>query len=425
MEQTYKFTKKKIDTTFDVVVVGGGLSGVIASIASARLGKKVVLIEKYGFLGGMATAGLVSPFMTFHEGGSGKVVNAGIFRELLDKMYQAGALKYSYSQDYREQILKKVLDDMTIETGVKILFHSKLASVNKVGKKIQNITISTVSGNVDIYGKTFIDATGNGDLFAFSGEEFFLRSGPNDFSQPMTTCFNLIKVDWSKFDHKKANQLYNEYQSQGKIKNPRENILVFRSPIDDVMHLNTTRVIKKNPCDVEEITEAELIGREQTMEMYDFLKNNFECCKDSELITIADEIGIRESRRLLGLYVITEDDILSTKKFDDSIARGAYEVDIHNPDGSGTTIKFIPPNDYYTIPYRSLVPVDCDNLIVAGRCISCTHEAHSALRIMPICSSIGEAAGIASAIASETEIPFSKLDVKKVQEVLDKNGGLY
>ncbi len=425
MEQTFKHQPKIIDTIFDVVIVGGGLSGVAAGIAASRLNKKVILIEKYGFLGGMATAGLVSPFMTFHEGGSGKRVNAGIFNELLTKMYEYGALKYSNSQDFREQILKKVLDDMVVEAGVKLLFHAKLSCVNKIGNSIKSITVSTVSGNVDIYGKTFIDATGNGDLFAFSGEEFFLRSGPSEFSQPMTTCFNMIKVDWEKFNHKEANSIYSKKQSEGEIKNPRENILVFRSPIEDVMHLNTTRIIKKNPCDVEDLTEAELLGREQTMEMYDFLKNNFECCRDSELITIADEIGIRESRRLLGHYVITEEDILSTKKFDDSIARGAYEVDIHNPDGSGTTIKLIPQNDYYTIPYRALIPVNCDNLITAGRCISCTHEAHSALRIMPICTCMGEAAGIAASIASSEDIAFIKVDAKKIQKHLDDNGGLY
>lgn len=425
VEKSIRMEKKRIDQVFDVVVVGGGLAGTFASISASRQNKKVLLIEKYGFLGGMATAGLVTPFMGWFEKGSHKIANAGLFTTLLEKMAKYGASVYPDVNRFRAEILKIVLDDMIKESGVKVLFHSLLSDVVVENKKISKIVISTVSGNVDVYGKTFVDATGNGDLFAFSGAEYFFRNGPTEFNQPLTTCFDLTNVDWSKFNRKECNELYAEYQRQGKIKNPREDLLLFPSPVKNLMHFNTTRIIKKNACDVEDLTQAEFIGREQTFEIYNFLKNNFEAFKDSELSVIATEVGVRESRRVKGLYKLNENDVLSTTKFEDSIARGTYQVDIHNPTGSGTVLKEIPANEYYTIPYRSLVPCELENLIVSGRAICCTHEAHSAIRIMPITSNIGEACGIASAIVCENNCAFKDVDVKKIQEILTRNNALY
>ncbi len=425
MERTFKLEKKTLGENFDVVVVGGGLSGVMAAISAAREGKKVIVVEKYGFLGGMATAGLVMPFMGWFERGSNKPANAGLFLAMLKEMREMEITLPPSQNRYKEQLFKILLDKMVRRAGVKTLFHARLTDVCMQGKRIEKITVSTVSGNVDIVGKYFLDGTGNGDLFALAGLEFFLRKGPEEYSQPMTTCFNLYPVDWSKFDRAATNELYKKLQAEGKIKNPREDLLLFPSPIPHLMHFNTTRVIKKNPCDVEDMTEAEFIGREQTYEMYNFLKENFEAFKDSELIAIADEIGIRESRRIVGEYVLNEEDVLGVRKFEDSIARGTYAVDIHNPDGSGTVLKYVPDNEYYTIPYRSLLPKECDNLLVIGRAISSTHEAHAAIRIMPITSCIGEAAGIAAALAVDEGCACRDVDVKKMQALLTAYDALY
>ena len=155
-----------------------------------------------------------------------------------------------------------------------------------------------------------------------------MRSGPTEYSQPMTTNFNLINVDWSKFNRKEVNELYSKFQSEGKIKNPRENVLSMDSPIERLMHFNTTRIIKKDPCDVEDVSQSEIVARQQILECYEFLRNNFDCFKDSELIKIGDEIGIRESRRVVGKYIVNENDILSATKFEDSICRGTYDIDI-------------------------------------------------------------------------------------------------
>ncbi len=426
MEKKVTFSKKIIDDMFDVVIVGGGLAGTFAAISAARENKKVLLCEKYGFLGGMATAGLVSPFMGWFERTSKKIANAGLFNELYEEMTKTGAITLPVRGKYRHEVLKITLDKMIKKyVNLKVLFHALLSDVETKDNKIIGITLSTISGNIKIKGKTFIDATGNGDLFAFAGVEYFFRNGPEEYNQPLTTCFDLSNVDWSKMDKQAVNELYIKFQSEGKISNPRENVLYFPTPVHNLMHFNTTRVIKKNACDVEDLSEAEFIGRKQVFEMYNFLKENFEAFKDSELAVMGDEIGIRESRRVCGLYKLTEDDVLNTKKFEDSIARGTYSVDIHNPNGSGTVLKAIPECDYYTIPYRSLVPTKLENLIVSGRAICCTHEAHSAIRIMPITSCIGEACGIAASLAIDNDCSFEKVPVKEVQGLLTKYNALY
>ncbi len=425
MNTKFTLQPKQISTEFDVVIVGGGLSGVMAAVAAARENKKVVLIEKYGFLGGMATAGLISPFMNYCERKTTIPANAGLFRTLLDKMYDIGAIKTPDSRTFKEQLLKFVLDDMVQNAGVKVLFHAYMSDVKMTNNRIDAVIISTVSGNIEIKGKCFVDASGDGNLAAFAGFEYYLGRDEDHLCQPMTTCFNLTNVDWDSFDHYAANQLYKKLQSEGKIQNPRENILIFDSPIQDLMHFNTTRIVKKNPCDVEEVSEAEFIGRKQVFEMYDFLRKNVSGFENSELIAIADEVGIRESRRIVGLYQLTEEDILQTKKFEDSIARGTYDIDIHNPLGGGTTIKSIPPHDYYTIPYRSMLPVNGKNLIVAGRNVCTTHVAHSSVRVMPITSCIGEAAGIAAALAVEAACDCKDINVPLLQSKLKSYNALF
>ena len=414
---------------YDVIVVGGGLAGTMAAIGAAREGVKVLLIEKYGFLGGMATSALVNPFMNYWErnaqGNQRKMTSGGLFAEMLDRLCDIGGMNMEDGRAFNEQMMKIVLDRMVSDYHVDVLFHALLSSVQVKDRIIKSITVSTISGNIDLQANTFIDATGNGDLAAFAGCDYKLGRAADGLCQPMTTCFRIGHVDWEKYDRQAVNKLYNEFQEQGKIKNIRENILVFRYPVDDIMHLNTTRIVKLDPTNVFDLTKAETSAREQVFEMYQFLKENAAGMENSVLLEIATEIGVRESRRIVGYYEITENDLLSTIKFEDSIARGTYSIDIHNPSGTGTVIKNIPENDYYTIPYRAIVPTKVDNLLVAGRPISSTHEAHSSFRIMPITTCIGEAAGIASANAVKDECKMSQINIKNIHKSLDNFGGLY
>lgn len=409
---------------FDVVVAGGGLAGVFAAISAAREGMKVLIVEKNGYFGGMATSGLVNPFMIFRERGSGNLANAGLFLELIRRMHEIGGAPAKDASMYKEEYMKLVLDRMIRESGVRVLFHSLLSDVERTGRVINSITISTPQGNMKVTAPVFIDATGDADLSAFAGLEYQLGRKEDGLCQPMTLCFRLTNVDWSRYDRDKANTLYKELQAKGLIRNPRENILVFRFPIGNIMHLNTTRIVGKNPTSVFDLTESEMEAREQVYEMYRFMKDNIPGMEDCDIVMSANEIGIRESRRIVGHYTITEQDLVNTVKHDDRIARGTYDIDIHNPAGTGTYIQKIRENDYYTIPYRALIPVGADNLIVAGRPISSTHEAHSSFRVMPITSCIGEAAGAAAALMRKSDCKATDIDIKKLQDTLTDHGAL-
>ena len=277
--------------------------------------------------------------------------------------------------------------------------------------------------------KYFIDATGDGDLAAASGVEYQLGEDGTGYCQPMTLCFNVGNVDFKDLTYfevrKVVLDLYRESQYKGKIKNPREDVLVFRSVLPNVLHFNSTRIVKRNPIDAEDLTAAEMEAREQMLELFNFLKENFEIFKNSYIINSGAEIGVRESRRIVGKYVMNADDVLSAKKFDDSIARGNYCIDIHNPSGAGTILKKVKEGDYYTIPLRCLQPEKTENLLVAGRFISTTHEAQASARVMPIAYCIGEGAGAAVAAACSDGISVNEVDMVKVHKILDKSGALY
>ena len=190
----------------------------------------------------------------------------------------------------------------------------------------------------------------------------------------------------------------------------------------DILHLNTTRVIKLNPTDAFDYSKAEMIAREQVYEMVKFLKANSTAFKDSTVISIANEIGVRESRKLKGLHVLTLEEVKNCVNFEDAIARGNYEIDIHNPAGSGTELHYFKEGDCYQIPYRSLVPKEYTNMLVAGRCLSAEHEAHAAVRILPICACMGQAVGTAVALCKQTGANTHNLNVKELREKLIENG---
>lgn len=409
---------------YDVVVCGGGIAGVMSAVAAAREGKSVIIIEKYGYFGGMATSALVYPFMRDTQNPDKKPANAGLYYEMLEKVHELGGSDAPHSRHYMDEYLKVALDRMVDEAGVKTLFHAKLCGAVRNGERIISVSVATISGILEIKGRVFIDATGNADLCAFAGLSFELGRESDGLCQPMTLCFRLVNVDMSRFKASEAQIKYKELQTTGKIKNPREDILYFRYPIDGVLHMNTTRVSGKNPTSVEEVTEAEKELREQMLEMVKFFRENVAGMERCELISSGSEAGIRESRRIVGRVTITADDICGGRKFEDSIARGTYEIDIHNPTGGGTTHIAAPTNDYYTIPYRAMLPCDVENVVVAGRTVSATHEATAAIRIMPICACMGHAAGIAASMAVEHGVGAGEIDVGELRRKLTDAGAL-
>lgn len=413
---------------YDVIVVGGGWAGVAAAVSAAELGKSVLLIDKNGFLGGAACNCLVNPFMPYHITIDGKkeYIAAGLFPKILNRLDELGGL-HENRITFNEEILKLVFDRMMEEYGVTVLLHSMLIGVEKDENVIKSITVYGKSGAITLEADYFIDASGDADLAALADCPYTIGRDGDNLCQPMTLCFRLSGVDYDKAvkNKKKANELYAQFRSEGKIKNPRENILTMRHMVDGVMHFNSTRIIKKSPLNVFDLSIAEKEAREQMWELYNFLKNNCEGFENSVLLSSASEIGVRESRMIKGKYVLTEDDIKNCTKFDDAIAACNYEIDIHSPDGSGTTLYYFKEGTYYNIPYRCLQTENIDNLLVAGRCISATHEAQSSLRIMPTCCCIGQAAGTAIAVASDAHCSVYDADTKKIQSILKENGAFF
>ena len=402
---------------YDLIVVGGGVSGVAAAVSAAREGLSVLLLEKFGSLGGAMSNSLVFPFMRHVvRGDSGKVTSAGIFAEM-----KARREKY---KDLSWETYKFVFDDMVSEAGVEVLFHVTAFEARTEGREIRSLKVATKCGVLEFAADFFIDASGDGELIAMTGCDYQLGRESDGYCQPMTTCFRLSGVDLDRFNEEKPElqKKYNELQAEGKITNPRENILVFTGIGDGILHFNTTRVVKHDPTDPFEVSRAEMIARRQVNEMVEFLKENSEAFKSSSLVYIANHIGVRESRKLKGVHILTGDELRACTAFEDAIALGCYNIDIHNPTGTGTYIYYFLDGTYYSIPYRSLLPKEYDNMLVAGRCLSADHVAHSAVRVIPICACLGEAAGTALAIAKADGKNAHTVDITKLRSRLIEKG---
>ncbi len=399
MSEAVDFDALEVAAEAEVVVVGGGPGGLCAAVAAAEEGADTLLIERYGFLGGMATAGLINPFMTWHAGG--KPIIRGLFERILDRLDGYGGWGGPrQGSAFDAELLKLVADDLCQEAGVRLRLHTMLAGVDAAGGRIERIAALSKSGLQAVRGEVFVDGTGDGDLAAWAGAEVEMGREEDGLCQPMTLCFRMMNVDCDRIPPRAdINEMYDAARERGDIDNPRENVLLFFTTHEREVHFNTTRIVRHDATDAESMTDAELVARRQLRQMVRFLREQVPGFEDAWLAEIAPQIGVRESRRVMGDYVLTTEDVLEARKFEDGIARGSYAVDIHNPAGTGTVIKRLPPGEAYDIPYRCLTPRGIGNLLIAGRCISSDHGAHSSLRVMPIVMAIGEAAGCAAAMA--------------------------
>lgn len=416
---------------YDLAVIGGGFAGVGAALAAAAQGLRTIIVERGNCFGGAAVTALVNPFMPFStatgtDPAGNKVwkkLSDGIFGQIYTGLREMGAL-HDNQITFDEEALKLLLNRMLTKANVDILFHSYLVGAAINNNVVENVTVANKSGNMVLAADYFVDATGDADLAALCKCPFRLGRAKDNLCQPMTLCFRLanVNMDAYKKSAPTITPLYQKLQQEGKIKNIREDVLIFSSLTEGVLHFNSTRVVKKNPIDAYDITAAEIEAREQVFELHAFLKEHIDGFEASKLIMTAPQIGVRESRKIDGEYVLTEQDLVNCVKFDDAIAAGNYDIDIHNPEGSGTSHYYFPDGEYYTIPYRSLIPKGVNNLLVAGRCISATHEAQASIRIMPIVCCLGEAAGTAVAVAHQASVPVNRVDVTRIQDILKANG---
>lgn len=413
---------------YGLIVVGGGFAGVCAAISAARNGVKVLLIEKYNCLGGAAVNCLVMPFMKYwsnHPETNEKIILSGnIFTEIISELDNFGGALSADKQDFDEETLKLILNRMCIKYGVELLFNTVVTDVVKNNGKIESVKALGKSQKLEFCADYFIDATGDGELSYLSGCSYQLGRKEDNLCQPMTLCFRVDGIDKAKWAANlgKINILYKEFKEKGLIKNPRENVLCFDTLHDGIVHFNTTRVVKLNPTDAFDVTKAEIEAREQVYEVFNFLKNNIEGFENSRILSTALQIGIRESRMIEGEYTLTQEDLLSLARFDDAIAVANYDIDIHSPDGSGTSHHYFKKGEWYQIPYRCLLPKGISNMLVAGRCISATHEAQASFRVMPYVAEIGHAAGAAVSMAVLKGTTLRGFNIKELQAKLKEEG---
>ncbi len=406
---------------YNLVVCGGGLTGVAAAIQAKRSGVgSVLLIERYGFLGGMATAGLVNPFMPYWKQGvlpsEGGQLVFGLFDEIRQRLHEMEG--YDYEGDHFDaECMKIVLQRMCLEAGVELLLHTYVEQVHlktdtvKEISRVVAVRVAHKSGVEFMAADAFIDCTGDADVAHLCGVPWVKGREEDGFCQPMTLSFRMANVDRERMPaNSEIDRLYDEAKARGEIHNPREDVLHFHVMQDDVVHFNTTRVVMHDATSARSLTDAELVAREQVWEMVRFLKKYVAGFEKAYLQTTATQIGVRESRRIVGEYTLTADDVLGQARFEDSIVRFAYNIDIHSPTGTGTEHRVLPDGGYYEIPYRCMVPKKITNLLVAGRPISADHAAHSSLRVMPACVAMGQAAGLAASIVLRKGGTFAQLN---------------
>ncbi len=407
----------------EVVVIGGGPGGLCAAVAAAEEGADVLLVERYGFLGGMATAGLVNPFMSYFAGE--EQVNAGLFQRLIEQLEAKGgwSQRRKSRRAFDPRIMRFACDALVQQAGVRLLLHTFLADAVAGEGSMRLGVVAGKSGLRVVRGSLFIDASGDGDLAAWAGAQFEKGRPEDGHSQPMTLCFRMVGVDEEAMPPRdEINQLYDAAKAAGEIDNPRENVLFFYTPREGEIHFNTTRVVKHDATDTASVTEAEQIARKQVEEMARFLCDKVAGFENAYVAEIAAQTGARESRRIMGDYVLCEEDVLTARKFPDGIARGSYPIDIHNPAGTGTVIKPLPPGEAYDIPYRCLCPLGFENLLIAGRPISSDHAAHSSHRVMPIAACNGEAAGVAAALCIRDGCDIRSVDAEELRATLKGRG---
>ncbi len=416
-----------MENKFNLIVVGGGFAGACAAMEAGRKGLRVLLIDKYNCLGGAAANCLVMPFMKYKTKDpktQEKVLLTGdLFNEITGEMKKLGGL-HDNGENFDEEILKLVLNRMCARYGVELLFNTTVTDVSKRDGKLLSVTAWGKSRKLELFADYFVDATGDAELSVMSGCGYRVGREEDGLCQPMTLCFRVGGIDMERFhaNRKTINPLYQQFQQKGLIKNPREDVLLFHTMHDGVIHFNTTRVVKHNPTDPVEVTKAELLAREQVFEMHSFLKENIPGFEKSYVLSTALQIGIRESRMVEGEYILTVEDLKSLARFDDAIAVANYDIDIHNPEGAGTSHYYFGAGEWYQIPYRCLLPKNCSNLLVAGRCISSTHEAQASYRIMPFCAELGQAAGAAVSVAVKNGTTLRGVDIKELQSILRSEG---
>lgn len=421
--------------SYDVVVVGGGPSGFIAAIAAARSGARTAIVERYGFLGGMATAGYVAPISVFAF--KGDLVIGGIPWEFVRRLESMGGAFIEWPKaniDFDVELYKLCAQRMVLEAGVDMYTNSVLVDCNMRGRRIESITISNKNGFEKLKAAEFIDCTGDGDLAFKAGLP--MQSNPEGELQPSSFCFMLSDVD-TESDLLRKCMFHNGLNGPSQCVPVREKLLALKAAGEDipdfggpwfnnVLHpgmvaVNITRQAADS-CDNRNFASAECSLREDIFKFVALLKKHFPEFRNCYVSSTATQAGIRESRRIKGVHTVTGEEYVSAYRYEDSISRGIHPIDIHSSKGSGQTRIDLDKPAY--VPYRALIAEKFPNIICAGRCISTDRQALASLRVQASCMGTGQAAGVAAAMAAGASCSVRDIDVPSLVATLKEWGAI-
>lgn len=409
--------------SYDVIVAGAGPAGVAAAITAGRLGRRVLLVEQSHTVGGIATAGLMSHWTGGTEG--------PLYEEILARSTQPDSGEsYPNSKVINPFTLSLVLLEMLEEARVDLLLYTTLTKPVMEGSRVVGVITENKSGRQAWRAGVVIDASGDGDVAARAGAAFVKGREEDARMQPVTLMFKVGGVDYGRAVFPGSFETNFEIPG-GRIQDlarkalahPAGHVLLYKSSLPGVVTVNMTNQIGIDGTQAADLTRAELACRRQIRDIAAFLRATVPGYEHCYVVSTASLMGVRETRHICGGYTMTAEDIVEGRVFDDWIAtRCTFNFDIHNVEGAGldrngAQARFV-SKGMYTIPYRALVPVAVDGLLLAGRCISGTHKAHSSYRVMPICVNMGQGAAVAAVVALRDGVLPRNVDVGKVQHLL-------
>jgi hypothetical protein len=422
---------------YDVVVLGGGPAGISAAAAAGALGRRTLLVERYGFLGGMGTAAGVTNFCGLHANVHGEVrqVVHGVADEVLARLARLDGLNAPHAifgrtmaQAYDTAAYKCAADELLLGRSVTLLFHALACGVVKADNGIDALVVETKSGRAAVRGRVFIDCSGDGDLAALAGVPYEVGDGAGNMLYP-TMMFRLNGVDTVTAGEawRTIPGLMEEAERAGRARFPRKGAIVRPMAHPAEWRVNVTQIKGANGralngADADELSAGEIEGRRQALEFFAFLKREAPGFADAYIVDMPPQLGIRETRRIAGRYQLTGEDVLSCASFPDTIGVNGWPIEAHV---AGDVVWRWPQagtRGFNHLPYRMLIPPGIRNLLVAGRCAAMSHEGQSAARVSGGCFVMGEAAGTAAHLAIGSNVAAADIDVAALQRLLERGG---
>lgn len=417
---------------FDVIVVGAGSAGAAAAIAAARTGARTLLVDRMGFLGGISTAVLDTFYAFYTPGDRPRRVLGGLPYEIVRDLTATGAAferPNTYGAGtgitYDPETLKRTWESLAMAAGVEVLLHTWATAVRVDEGAASGIRVWNKGGERWIAASVLVDTSGDADLCAFAGVRYD-DPATNRRVQSLSTVFRMANVDVdraSEFPKAELWKAMREAAERGDYRLPRTEGSWHRTPHRGVVMALMTRVPNVDATNPEELTRAEIEGRRQAYEYFRFLRDRVPGFEQAVLTSTSPAIGIRESRRVHGDYRLTREDVLTARRFADEIALCGAPVEDHHA-GADTRWEYVSGGDVYGIPYRCLLPQGIENMLVAGRCFSATHDAHASARSMGTCMAMGQAAGTAAALAVKSRITPRALPTGTLRDRLRDDGAM-